>query len=1049
MLLDISNKKNLIVLDFSGYGNAYNNIKNNISENGFYLILRIKSSKENMIPGGKDTFNLNNPRSINPYNSLGIIQKNKWCSLVEYIYECDIVNPKSMLDFTLDYFIFKDGDFGKIFGEGTFEKSKLAKIKNNLYNSYTNSLSIHILTGLHSNLNKIFDERMDTEHIYQYIYGKNITNILSSPSKNILDKQSNSNFSITRIIGGYKQLSDGYKNLYANDKLGWKNNITLKNSNCNNVFSGGEYDLNNIIWCSLRSPRKTKVYKVGNNPNQLTRFVTNFIDLKDKNTCIGGGYGRYPNTIDLPRKTNKPLYSSSQNINTVNINNYDHTQNQDYYYTDNIERNINDIQYFSIYFKLLIPPDDGKNISLKYTFGKNTNSVMTFFRNSDMFGNPEPQGKSSLFSKRDNESITLIWDSSTINNNDIPIKTIRLLDIASGFSHHSAEISSISTDVSLNYLYNENNYDISCNIFQTLFHSKNAGNFDFNRNKTPYTIKYLDTIKNIEEQTFDISYVPINYEPYRYINYSNNIESNIYFTSSFNQPILIENEKLNYSPSKIYPINTDFFRTADVIVPSDNKNLEIKIIDISDSVDNNYNITPVKSVDNIEEFVVFIFPDLKNTIENNNKILIKNINQRNISFYEPTSLKLGSNFIPDYWYLPKKINDILSISRLNNSLNYNFFNIYDNQIKVSMLFELINVLLKDRKGEKTIRYILINSRENTVDFQALDTTGNLVDELFIKVQGNDGLISDPISSNPIDISFSVLNIVNNNSPIIDGTTKDITNINNISVDVTNILPNIFKKNNGTTITKDNFNGRFKIKMEGKKNTNFKDIVFNSLDILLVDISSAVQLNPDVNDMLSDDNNLVTIIWNTFDFTTISNWVEGDIEWSINRLNLSTQENKVLFVGNITPINNKYIFKDNDFRLFDKFKYTITGVYKWNSIISLLPNSNIPSINVRGFDTPEILICKFNRFPYGRFNSTSTNLKLYRPLLLNRPEGQVDQFGNPAGGGLCQDPNNPSKIVYARSSIISSSNNIYANTTNQVTEKQIYVELSNARFRPFR
>ena len=96
-----------------------------------------------------------------------------------------------------------------------------------------------------------------------------------------------------------------------------------------------------------------------------------------------------------------------------------------------------------------------------------------------------------------------------------------------------------------------------------------------------------------------------------------------------------------------------------------------------------------------------------------------------------------------------------------------------------------------------------------------------------------------------------------------------------------------------------------------------------------------------------------------------------------------------------------------------------------------------------------MICKFNRFPYGRFNSTSTNLKLYRPLLLNRPEGQVDQFGNPAGGGLCQDPNNPSKIVYARSSIISSSNNIYANTTNQVTEKQIYVELSNARFRPFR
>ena len=33
--------------------------------------------------------------------------------------------------------------------------------------------------------------------------------------------------------------------------------------------------------------------------------------------------------------------------------------------------------------------------------------------------------------------------------------------------------------------------------------------------------------------------------------------------------------------------------------------------------------------------------------------------------------------------------------------------------------------------------------------------------------------------------------------------------------------------------------------------------------------------------------------------------------------------------------------------------------------------------------------------------------------------------------------------------ISSSNNIYANTTNQVSKKQTYVILSKSRFRPFR
>ena len=103
----------------------------------------------------------------------------------------------------------------------------------------------------------------------------------------------------------------------------------------------------------------------------------------------------------------------------------------------------------------------------------------------------------------------------------------------------------------------------------------------------------------------------------------------------------------------------------------------------------------------------------------------------------------------------------------------------------------------------------------------------------------------------------------------------------------------------------------------------------------------------------------------------------------------------------------------------------------------------------GFTTANCFICKNNRFKYGRFNTTSTNLKLYAPLLMNTKEGQVDQFGNKVCGGGCTDPNNPTLQLFSGGSRISSSNNIYANTTNQLSKKETYVLLAKSRFRPTR
>ena len=107
------------------------------------------------------------------------------------------------------------------------------------------------------------------------------------------------------------------------------------------------------------------------------------------------------------------------------------------------------------------------------------------------------------------------------------------------------------------------------------------------------------------------------------------------------------------------------------------------------------------------------------------------------------------------------------------------------------------------------------------------------------------------------------------------------------------------------------------------------------------------------------------------------------------------------------------------------------------------------VNVPGFTTPECFICKFNRFQYGRYNTTSTNLKLFAPLKINLPEGQVNQFGKKVCGGGCTDPKNPGLTLFTGSTGISSSNNIYANTTNQLSKKQTYVLLAKSRFRPSR
>lgn len=88
---------------------------------------------------------------------------------------------------------------------------------------------------------------------------------------------------------------------------------------------------------------------------------------------------------------------------------------------------------------------------------------------------------------------------------------------------------------------------------------------------------------------------------------------------------------------------------------------------------------------------------------------------------------------------------------------------------------------------------------------------------------------------------------------------------------------------------------------------------------------------------------------------------------------------------ISNVNENIVFIDTEIRRFDKYQYTISGVFNFNSFVtinSVVSNYNL-SLNINAFTTDIVFICfgYTRRFPFGRFNTTTTNLKLYVPKLL--------------------------------------------------------------------
>ena len=233
---------------------------------------------------------------------------------------------------------------------------------------------------------------------------------------------------------------------------------------------------------------------------------------------------------------------------------------------------------------------------------------------------------------------------------------------------------------------------------------------------------------------------------------------------------------------------------------------------------------------------------------------------------------------------------------------------------------------------------------------------------------------------------------------------------------------------------------------------------NTVILNCVELPPPLQVN-NFNDMLAGDNSFTRIVWKGYNFNYSSggprsqNGNSGNILWKIERFQTQLEIRKVVFEGTITPKGGEndngynlsiYEFIDTNVRIYDKYTYTVSGIYQYQFKRTRTDTKLYTlELDIGSFTTDEFIICKNNKFTYGRYNTGATNLKLFRPLLLNKPGGQVDEYGRPSAGGTCPPD------TFAGSTRISSSQNIYANTSNQVTKKGTYVLLSKQQYRPFR
>ena len=465
---------------------------------------------------------------------------------------------------------------------------------------------------------------------------------------------------------------------------------------------------------------------------------------------------------------------------------------------------------------------------------------------------------------------------------------------------------------------------------------------------------------------------------------------------------------------------------------------------------------------------------IKTIINNHGKNENDEITMDRTTFNNLLSGNYTLDEINKYFNLLKNDDDVITLTRVEDEVNIRTWKYFINQSKIATTANLYNIYYESENGDQ-IKYILANTYNKIFDISYMDSFGNKVYNPQFRVLGTKS-IQEPLEDRPIILSITGGGVSLFNSGIFyignDGSVDPSRGLNKEIVEWT--FKDIFNSKKDEIQNTTRYNSTYNIFILGAnliaQNSSFSGVRCLPYPIILnvVEISNIEQFWPRVDsngdpiksykEMVSNDSKGVEIQWNYLDNVDKT---EGNIYWIIKKKNLVTLEETIINhekgglsvkkkyndngeVSNeyiemksenllqtlsINYDNNTYKFIDREMLVYDKYQYTIEGIFKWDTLLfNNVRVSNPLSINIEGFQTEPIFVCRNNQFEFGRFNTTSTNLKLFKPL---------------------NNLQNCTKVNYNITRKIGSSNNIYHNTTNQMTKKQIFNYLSISKFRPFR
>ena len=718
---------------------------------------------------------------------------------------------------------------------------------------------------------------------------------------------------------------------------------------------------------------------------------------------------------------------------------------------------------------------------------------------------------------RSSESITLKWDHTVDASKNIPIKRIRFIDIAAGAGKSTPTISQTagSTEAIFNDLPSDSNlYDISTNVFQIRLRDENyaeipgANDYD----QTRAMIKSLNiALGTSHPHKYLIDQVPVNYIPYRMLpatkvgvatiwplfpppvlNWTDN-GANTSFPEYPNylyfNPWKLISDPNQYSGAPptdpnatlLYETNNKKIFLNDNVLNSTSGSSNI-LFNYTTTTDNSFNLYLAAAGSNTQDYKAIIIGKLNNDpadLPETIRPMSGSLSGRDkIGRLNPTTLGQANAFIPDYWQWNARLSALGNIFFSTGAISdgaANDIRKFENQITSCGVIEPINVTVNQQ-------YMLINTwhasqEQINIKFPTpMPAVSNQEENVTISFVGGTA-VSPPIGAvPPAQPALMRYDLSGVSLPDISGTTETKWPLQDFSEDCVftqeeNVrsLAKLFRSQDAyvdrtTKAERVRWNNLYQLNIEGRAvggyNPNFAtiDAVPRPIYVNCVELPPPQQLNnftTGPNAMLNSANTKVTIKWRAYYFTEA---IQGDIYWSVMRTNINTLKTIILLSDKTITLSaaGEYEFIDDTIRIYDKYYYTVSGVFKWKSEGLTTPLPISLSLPVGSFRSGNLIVCINNQFPFGRYNTTSTNLKLYRPLRLTAEGGQcseVDEFGNTSGrctGGVCQGlVNGVMQNLYNPGRSNGGTRNIYHNTTNQLTGKQIYVLLAKSASRPFR